>query len=81
MKLRAREAPREATVQTVAGVTTVTLDEPALPAPGQACVFYAGDRVLGGGIMTRPETQEPLLSRYGRRTPIIQVKPAVNFAS
>ena len=60
VKLRAREAPREATVQTVAGVTTVTLDEPALPAPGQACVFYAGDRVLGGGIMTRPETWAPL---------------------
>jgi tRNA-specific 2-thiouridylase len=53
VKLRAREAPRDATVRTEAGVTTVTLDEPALPAPGQACVFYQGDRLLGGGIMTR----------------------------
>jgi tRNA-uridine 2-sulfurtransferase len=52
--MRAREGPRAATVRTEAGVTTVTLDEPALPAPGQACVFYARDRVLGGGIMTRP---------------------------
>jgi tRNA-uridine 2-sulfurtransferase len=58
VKLRAREAPRAATVRTAAGVTSVTLDEPALPAPGQACVFYAGDRVLGGGIMTRPQTDQ-----------------------
>jgi tRNA-specific 2-thiouridylase len=53
VKLRARETPRSATVQTAEGVTTVTLDEPALPAPGQACVFYDGDRILGGGIITR----------------------------
>jgi tRNA-specific 2-thiouridylase len=58
VKLRAREVPRGATVRIEAGVTAVTLDEPALPAPGQACVFYAGDRVLGGGIMTRPETHQ-----------------------
>jgi tRNA-specific 2-thiouridylase len=24
-------------------------------APGQACVFYDGDRVLGGGWIRRPE--------------------------
>ena len=29
----------------------VCLDEPALAAPGQACVFYDGDRVLGGGFI------------------------------
>lgn len=55
VKLRAREEPRAATVRVEAGATTVALDEPALPAPGQACVFYAGDRVLGGGIMVRGE--------------------------
>ena len=31
----------------------VWLDAPALPAPGQACVFYDGDRVLGGGFIRR----------------------------
>ena len=53
VKLRAREAARPAVVRVEAGVATVTLDEPALAAPGQACVFYRGDRVLGGGIATR----------------------------
>jgi tRNA-specific 2-thiouridylase len=53
VKLRAREEPRPAIVRTEAGATTVTLDDPALPAPGQACVFYRGDQVLGGGIITR----------------------------
>jgi tRNA-specific 2-thiouridylase len=58
VKLRAREAPRAATVDIDRGVCRVTLDEPALPAPGQACVFYDGERVLGGGIMLRAETPQ-----------------------
>jgi tRNA-specific 2-thiouridylase len=53
VKLRAREAPRGASVGAEGDAVTVTLDEPALPAPGQACVFYQGERVLGGGIITR----------------------------
>ncbi len=51
VKLRARDALRPASV-TADG--TVTLDDPALPAPGQACVFYSGDRVLGGGFVEAP---------------------------
>jgi len=53
-KLRARDEPRAVTVETDAeGNASALLDEPALPAPGQACVLYDGDRVLGGGFMRR----------------------------
>ena len=35
------------------GSAEVTLDEPEpATAPGQACVLYHGDRVLGGGWIT-----------------------------
>ena len=53
VKLRARDIPRPATIEAGPDGTMVRLDEPALPAPGQACVFYDGDRVLGGGFITR----------------------------
>jgi tRNA-specific 2-thiouridylase len=33
----------------------VRLEVPALPAPGQACVFYDGSRVLGGGFIRRAD--------------------------
>jgi len=54
VKLRARDTQRSAVVVVADQQVTVTLDEATLPAPGQACVFYDGDRVLGGGIITRP---------------------------
>ena len=54
VKLRAREAPHAATVRMTVDGAAVLLDAPALPAPGQACVFYDGDRVLGGGFIRRP---------------------------
>ena len=39
------------------GRAAVALEVPqAGVAPGQACVFYDGDRVLGGGWIERPET-------------------------
>ena len=55
MKLRAREEPRPATVEwdPAAGLLRVTPEEPAIAAPGQACVLYDGDRVLGGGFIRR----------------------------
>ncbi len=52
VKLRARDTQRAATVRSNAdGNAEVTLDEPALPAPGQGCVMYDGSRVLGGGFI------------------------------
>ena len=37
-----------------AGLAKVSLDEPqAGISPGQACVFYSGTRVLGGGWITK----------------------------
>ena len=55
VKLRARETPQAATVSGTAWGAEVHLAAPALPAPGQACVFYDGDRVLGGGFIRRPD--------------------------
>ncbi len=51
VKLRAREAPHTATIRMADNRVVVLLDTPTLPAPGQACVFYDGGRVLGGGFI------------------------------
>lgn len=53
VQLRARETPRAASVRRVGDGAEVFFDEPALPAPGQACVLYEGSRVLGGGLIAR----------------------------
>lgn len=52
VQIRAREKLREAVVKPLAnGEALVELTEPAMPAPGQACVLYDGSRVLGGGFI------------------------------
>ncbi len=51
VKLRAREAPQPAHVEPCGTGAVAILDAPALAAPGQACVFYDGERVLGGGFI------------------------------
>jgi tRNA-specific 2-thiouridylase len=53
VKLRARETPQAATIYAGTAAAEVRLETPALPAPGQACVFYEGSRVLGGGFICR----------------------------
>ena len=53
VKLRARDVPRPATVVARDAGALVVLAEPALAAPGQACVFYDGERVLGGGFIEK----------------------------
>jgi tRNA-uridine 2-sulfurtransferase len=55
VKLRAREMPQPATVQWEAatGLLRVRPEAPAIAAPGQACVLYDGERVLGGGFIRR----------------------------
>ena len=53
VKLRARDTLRPALLRPSDAGAVVELDEPALPAPGQACVAYDGDRVLGGGFICR----------------------------
>ncbi|QCE35119.1 tRNA 2-thiouridine(34) synthase MnmA [Acetobacteraceae bacterium] len=56
-QLRARERPRKGQVRALKdGRAEVFLEEAALPAPGQACVFYDGDRILGGGFIEAPAT-------------------------
>jgi tRNA-specific 2-thiouridylase len=54
VKLRSASAPVPATVSAVPGGADVLLHRPEFGvAPGQACVFYAGSRVLGGGWIMR----------------------------
>ena len=56
VKLRARDTPRVARVIPHRdGGALVELAEQALPAPGQGCVLYAGERVLGGGFIMRDQ--------------------------
>ncbi len=59
VKLRAREEPKAARVTAGAGgEAAVELAAPALAAPGQACVFYDGSRVLGGGFIRATQVDE-----------------------
>ena len=50
-KLRARDSLHPASITPDGTGAILTLDEPALAAPGQAAVFYSGTRILGGGFI------------------------------
>lgn len=51
VKLRSGELAHAARVRIENNEVLVDLDTPARAAPGQACVFYDGTRVLGGGFI------------------------------
>lgn len=51
VKLRSAASPRPARVRHDEQGVRVELDSPARIAAGQACVFYDGERVLGGGFI------------------------------
>jgi tRNA-specific 2-thiouridylase len=61
VKVRSTQAPIAATVRLGRnGAAAVTLAESAQGvAPGQACVFYDGERVLGGGWIRREDAVLP----------------------
>ena len=61
VKVRSTQAPIAATVALGEdGSAAVTLADAARGvAPGQACVFYDGDRVLGGGWIQREDAVRP----------------------
>ena len=50
-KIRARESPQPVSIIADGDGAVLTLDNPALAAPGQAAVFYDGTRILGGGFI------------------------------
>ena len=51
--LRYRGTPLAGMVTVDGDRARLDLDDPALVAPGQAAVFYRGDEVIGGGIVSR----------------------------
>jgi tRNA-specific 2-thiouridylase len=54
VQIRYRHAPAACAVAVVRGGAEVRLEKPQFAvAPGQSAVFYDGDKVLGGGIITR----------------------------
>jgi tRNA-specific 2-thiouridylase len=56
VQLRAHSAPSPVTVSRVSRQSVLLHSDPPITqvAPGQACVVYDGDEVLGGGVVTVP---------------------------
>jgi len=62
-KIRSTGVPQPATLFNHNGDAFIALHEGEDGvSPGQACVFYDGTRVLGGGYITRAEPENPFMS-------------------
>ncbi|MFC7737364.1 tRNA 2-thiouridine(34) synthase MnmA [Roseomonas sp. GCM10028921] len=59
-KFRAREVPQPVTAEWDAASAQLVVrpDQPVISAPGQGCVLYDGDRVLGGGFIRAHRREE-----------------------
>ena len=73
VKTRSAARPAAAEVAFLApGRALVRPDEPLFGiAPGQACVFYDGERVLGGGWIDRPKAASDTVSTLAPRSAVI----------
>lgn len=67
VKIRSAAWPAAATIHAAgAGRARVVFDRPQEGvAPGQACVMYSGERVLGGGWIERPTAARPAVASRG----------------
>ncbi len=67
VKIRSAAPPAAATIHAAGeGRARVVFDRPQEGvAPGQACVIYSGDRVLGGGWIERPASPRSIVASRG----------------
>jgi tRNA-specific 2-thiouridylase len=71
MKLRNTHTPVTGIVAGDGAGARVQLDRPeAAVTPGQACVFYEGARVLGGGWIARGRASQPVSLNLKRAVPV-----------
>lgn len=67
-RIRSTGKPRPAILSMSGGEALVRLhDGEDGVSPGQACVFYEGTRILGGGWITRAEPDKPFRAKVGRQ--------------